>query len=146
MKYSLENIYTLLQEKEYKLTPQRKIILKALLDNEDEHLSAEDVYQKVKLNFPEIGLATVYRTLELLADIDILQKMNFDDGKIRYEFADHDEHHHHHLICLGCAKVIEYNDDLLDTLEDAIFNKTQFKVLDHKLKFYGYCKNCNNKS
>lgn len=142
MKHSLEVIYQKLQEKEYKLTPQRKTILKVLLDNEEEHLSAEDIYQIVKHHYPEIGLATVYRTLDLLAEIDILQKMNFDDGKARYEFSDHDEHHHHHLICLKCGKVIEFNDDLLDVLEETISVKKNFEVLDHKLKFYGYCSKC----
>ncbi|WP_028307250.1 Fur family transcriptional regulator [Desulfitibacter alkalitolerans] len=142
MKNSLEDICQKLQEKEYKLTPQRKTILKVLLDNEEKHLSAEDIYQIVKHHYPEIGLATVYRTLELLADIDILQKMNFDDGKARYEFSSHDEHHHHHLICLKCGKVIEFNDDLLDVLEKTISEKKDFEVLDHKLKFYGYCSKC----
>jgi len=142
VKNSLEDICQKLQEKEYKLTPQRKTILKVLLDNEEKHLSAEDIYQIVKHHYPEIGLATVYRTLELLADIDILQKMNFDDGKARYEFSSHDEHHHHHLICLKCGKVIEFNDDLLDVLEKTISEKKDFEVLDHKLKFYGYCSKC----
>ena len=142
MKYSLESICQKLQEKEYKLTPQRKTILKVLLDNQEEHLSAEDIYQIVKPDYPEIGLATIYRTLELLADIDVLQKMNFDDGKARYEFSNDDEHHHHHLICLKCHKVIEFNDDLLDVLEKAISEKKNFEVVDHKLKFYGYCSKC----
>ena len=142
MKYSLETICQKLQEKDYKLTPQRKTILKVLLDNKEEHLSAEDIYQIVKPHYPEIGLATIYRTLELLADIDILQKMNFDDGKARYEFSNHDEHHHHHLICLKCSKVIEFNDDLLDVLEKTISEKKNFEVIDHKLKFYGYCSGC----
>jgi len=142
VKYSLESICQKLQEKEYKLTPQRKTILKVLLDNQEEHLSAEDIYQIVKPDYPEIGLATIYRTLELLADIDVLQKMNFDDGKARYEFSNHDEHHHHHLICLKCNKVIEFNDDLLDVLEKTISEKKNFEVVDHKLKFYGYCSKC----
>jgi len=143
VKRSLESIYKKLQEKEYKLTPQRRTILKVLLDNQEKHLSAEDIYQIVKPHYPEIGLATVYRTLELLADIDVLQKMNFDDGKARYEFSNHDEHQHHHLICLKCSKVIEFNDDLLDILEKAISEKKNFEIVDHKLKFYGYCSKCN---
>ena len=145
MKHSLEVIYQKLQEKDYKLTPQRKRILKILLDNEQEHLSAEDIYKIVKHHYPEMGLATVYRTLEILADIDILEKMNFDDGKARYEFSSYDKHHHHHLICLKCSKVIEFNDDLLDVLERTISEKKDFEVVDHKLKFYGYCSKCKSK-
>ncbi|KUO52195.1 MAG: Fur family transcriptional regulator [Desulfitibacter sp. BRH_c19] len=142
MKQSLEVICKKLQGKDYKLTPQRKIILKVFLENEQDHLSAEDIYQMVKHHYPEIGLATVYRTLDLLADMEVLQKMNFDDGKARYEFSSHNEHHHHHLICLRCSKVIEFNDDLLDVLERAISEKKNFDVINHELKFFGYCSEC----
>lgn len=142
MDYSFESICKKLHEKDYKLTPQRKTILKVFLDNLDGHLSAEDVYQMVKKEFPEMGLATVYRTLDLLAEIEVLQKMNFNDGKARYEFSSHNEHHHHHLICIKCGKVAEFDYDLLDTLEKAIQEIKNFQVLDHLLKFYGYCEKC----
>ncbi|MFZ3171258.1 MAG: Fur family transcriptional regulator [Carboxydocellales bacterium] len=129
-------------EKDYKLTPQRKVILNVFMDNAKGHLSAEDIYGIVKSRNPEIGLATVYRTLELLADIGVLQKMNFGDGRSRYEFAQEEEHHHHHLICLSCGEVLEFTDDLLESLETTVVGKTGFKILDHQLKFYGYCKRC----
>nr|WP_277998253.1 Fur family transcriptional regulator [Zhaonella formicivorans] len=142
MNQSLEDIYKRLHEKEYKITPQRQVILKAFLEHVEEHLSAEEVYKIVKEKNPEIGLATVYRTLDLLAELDILQKMDFGDGKSRYEFNDQEVHHHHHLICLKCGHVEEFEDDLLETLEAAISRKTNFEVLDHQLKFYGYCQKC----
>jgi Fur family ferric uptake transcriptional regulator len=143
MTYTLDDICKKLQHKNYKITPQRQEILKTLLNNVGKHLSAEEVYNIVKEENLEIGLATVYRTLELLSDIDVLQKLNFDDGKTRYEFNDNEIHHHHHLICLNCSKVSEFEDDLLDTLEANILEKCNFKVVDHKVKFYGYCKDCN---
>lgn len=142
VKYSLETICKKLQEKDYKITPQRKKILEVFIDNEQDHLSAEDIYHIVKRNYPEMGLATVYRTLDLLAELDILQKMNFDDGKARYEFSSRGGHHHH-LICLKCGKVIEFNDDLLDNLEKNVLEKNKFVVLDHELKFYGHCIDCS---
>ncbi|MZP28618.1 transcriptional repressor [Heliobacterium undosum] len=131
-----------LHQKEYKLTPQRKIILRALLNGDDAHLSAEDLYGIVKQQNPEIGLATVYRTLELLAEIDVLQKIDFGDGRLRYELASEEAHHHHHLICTRCGKVLEFEDDLLDSLEQAIQRRNQFRILDHQLKFFGVCKEC----
>ncbi|MBC9785979.1 transcriptional repressor [Heliobacterium chlorum] len=133
-----------LHQKEYKLTPQRKIILQALLLDEDGHLSAEDLYGIVKQQHPEIGLATVYRTLELLADMDILQKMDFGDGRLRYELTGDEAHHHHHLICTQCGKVYEFEDDLLDSLEQAIQKRKNFKIVDHQLKFFGICHHCQN--
>lgn len=137
-----EEICNRLSEKDYKLTPQRKIIVKSLLENANGHLSAEDLYGIVKRKHPEIGLATVYRSLELLADLGVLQKMDFGDGRSRYEFNDDEVHHHHHLICLSCGEVQEFEDDLLETLETAISRKSQFRITDHQLKFYGYCRKC----
>lgn len=133
-------------EKQYKLTPQRQIILQAFVDNQDKHLSAEDVYSIVRQRSPEIGLATVYRTLELLSDLDVLQKMDFGDGRSRYEISEtNSSHHHHHLICLDCGIVKEFEDDLLETLETVIAKKSKFAIVDHQVKFYGYCQECQNK-
>ncbi len=139
----VKEILALLREKEYKLTPQRKIIIQAFFDNMEKHLSAEDVFNIVRQDHPEIGLATVYRTLDLLAELGILKKMNFGDNKFRYEFCpEKDNHHHHHLICLNCNKVIEFEDDLLESLEALIAKRIGFHVVDHQLKVFGFCKNC----
>ncbi|GAW94241.1 Fur family transcriptional regulator [Calderihabitans maritimus] len=142
MKHQLEEIYAKFQQNDYKITPQRQVIVKAFLENAKEHLSAEEVYTIVKKEHPEIGLATVYRTLDLLAELDILQKMNFGDGKSRYEFNEQHVHHHHHLICLKCGRVIEFEDDLLETLETVIEKKNGFEIVDHQVKFLGYCQDC----
>ena len=92
----------------------------------------------------DIGLATVYRSLDLLAELGILQKMEFGDGCSRYEIGTMtpDEHQHHHMICLKCKKVFEFQDDLLDKLEKDIYKKSGFKIVDHQAIFYGYCKKC----
>ena len=126
----------------YKLTPQRQTILKIFLEHAAQHLSAEEIYQLVKPHYPDIGLATIYRTLDILAELGILQKNDFGDGRSRYEFSRQDEHHHHHLICLSCGNVSEFDDDLLESLETMISKRTKFKVVDHVLKFYGYCARC----
>ena len=134
------------RERQYKMTPQRQIILRTFIDNQEQHLSAEDVYQIVRQQSPDLGLATVYRTLELLSDLGVLQKIDFGDGRSRYEInATDTPHHHHHLICLGCGKVKECEDDLLETLENAIARKSNFQIVDHHLKFYGYCQECQPK-
>lgn len=135
------------QEKQYKLTPQRKIILEAFVDHQDEHLSAEDVHTIVRQHSSEIGLATVYRTLELFSELEVLQKMDFGDGRSRYEINEKTTpHHHHHLICLTCNKVKEFEDDLLETLETVISRKSNFLIVDHQVKFYGYCQECQKKN
>lgn len=133
-----------LRDNSYKLTPQRQTILKTFLEHVDRHLSAEDTYMLVKNDYPEIGLATVYRTLDLLAELGVLQKNDFGDGRSRYEFSRKDEHHHHHLICIHCGNVSEFDDDLLESLETVIQKRNGFKVVDHDLKFYGYCTKCQS--
>ena len=139
--------YTVLKEdlkkKGYKLTPQRRAIVDTIVDNEGKHLTAEEIYDEVKKNCPEIGLATVYRTILLLEEIGVVSKLHLNDGCSRYELVHSDEtHRHHHLICNVCNDVIEVEDDLLEDIEETIEKEYKFKILDHALKFYGICKKC----
>lgn len=91
-----------------------------------------------------MGLATVYRTLQLLEELEVVSSLNLEDGCIRYElYNDEGHHNHHHLICSNCGiLVIEVEGDLLDELEHKIEKEHDFKILDHKLKFYGICSKC----
>lgn len=140
----IENLKLILKEKGYKLTPQRRSILDEIIKNEGSHLTTEEIYDLVKVNCPEIGLATVYRTVQLLEDMGVLYKLDLDDGCNRYELCDEDEsHQHHHLICQNCGKVIEVEGDLLEELEQGIEKKYNFKIKNHSLKFYGICDNCS---
>ena len=143
----MNRIKDMIKSKGYKLTPQRRATLDVILQNEGKHMSTEEVYLEVKKSCPEIGLATVYRTMLLLEEINILQKHNFDDGRNRYELSHPDEdHHHHHLICKKCARVMEAEEDLLDELEEKIRIKYDFIVEDHRVQFLGYCKKCSEKT
>lgn len=134
-----------LTEKDYRFTPQRQAVLETILEHGGEHLSAEDVYALVKQRHPEIGLATVYRALELLASLDVLHKIDLGDGRARYELGDAEEHHHHHLICVDCGEVSEFDIDLLESLEALVWRRTGFKVMDHQVKLFGLCKGCQMK-
>jgi len=143
--FELKDLREKLSERGYKMTPQRKEILKIFVENSDgHHMSAEDVYEILQREGSEIGLATVYRALDLLSELGILIQIDFGDGCARYELntADPNVHHHHHLICLKCRKVIEFEDDLLDDLEADIAKKSGFQILNHQVKFFGYCKDC----
>ena len=145
--FTMDDLRARLSERQHKMTPQRQIVLQIFLDHPGEHLSAEDVHDILRTEKAEIGLATVYRTLELLSDLGILQKMEFGDGCSRYEVNDTDptRHHHHHLICTKCGKVEEFDEDLLESLEADIGRKTGFRPLDHHVKFFGVCKACQEK-
>ena len=125
-------------------------MLETLGRHPGEHLTAEEIYNLVKTEHPEIGLATVYRTIQVLMELHLIDRVNFDDGVERYELAhakgSAGAHHHHHLICLGCGKVLEFEEDMLEELELKIVEKTGFKVTDHEVKLYGYCKECGGKN
>lgn len=143
-KVELREIRERLKSMNYRLTPQREAVVKVLLDNTDDHLKAEDIYAKTKVIASDIGLATVYRTLELLEKLDIIYRFEYGDGQSRYELGRKSEkHYHHHLICLKCGEISEFNDDLLEKLEEKIAVEKNFKITDHSLKFFGICSKCS---
>jgi Fur family ferric uptake transcriptional regulator len=132
-----------LNQKGLKLTIQRELVLNVLQESISHHLTAEEIYNKVKVMNPDIGLATVYRTIQLLSQLKYIDKLNLNDGYIRYEISKQNElHRHHHLICEKCGQVIEVQDDLLDSIETKVNQKYDFIVTDHVVKFYGICKAC----
>lgn len=139
----LSNYKDRIKEKGYKITNQREWVLHVLAEHKSQHMTAEEIYLKVKEKHPEIGLATVYRTIQLLLDLRIIDTLNLNDGVIRYELGgSEDKHHHHHLICEVCGKVLEVDDDLLENVEAICENKFDFKITNHVVKFYGICSSC----
>ncbi len=140
----IERLKEKLREKGYKMTPQRRAILEVIASHPGEHLSTEEIYEFVKSNNqPDIGLATVYRTLILFADLNMISKIHLDDGLVRYEMILENEiHQHHHLICGNCGGITEVMGDWLDEIVERIENLHQFKITDHKLIMYGICKDC----
>lgn len=127
----------------YRLTPQRQAVLEVFLRHPERHLSADDVYSLVKSDYPEIGLATVYRTLELFREQHILHEHDFGQGMSRYEYAGLE--HHHHLVCLRCGRVFEFSSDALEKLERQLAQAHDFEVVGHHLRFFGYCSECRHK-
>ncbi|OGS14150.1 MAG: ferric uptake regulation protein, partial [Elusimicrobia bacterium RIFOXYA2_FULL_58_8] len=101
-------------------------------------------------HYPDIGLATIYRTLELFTKFGMVNKFDTGDDKARYEFADGPgaKGHHHHLVCTSCRRIVDYNDfineetELLRRTEEGLANKYGFKINTHILQFYGLCKDC----
>ncbi|MBN2190294.1 MAG: transcriptional repressor [Candidatus Aureabacteria bacterium] len=137
----------------YRVTAGREIILDALTKT-DKHLSAEDIYLSVKKACPGIGLATVYRTLEILVEMGLVLKFDFGDGRARYELAESPDkraNHHHHLICTSCKRVIDYTDfiedevELLRKTEKGLSAKYNFDIKNHVIQFYGICEKCRRK-
>ncbi len=126
----------------YKLTSQRRDILKVLIENQDKHFNAETLLAKVKEINPDIGLATIYRNLELFCRLGITEQLDFDSPHKHYEL-NIEENHHHHLICMKCGKIIEFNDQALEDFEKSLEEEYDFNIVEHRLKFYGICQECS---
>ncbi|WP_167628725.1 Fur family transcriptional regulator [Listeria valentina] len=143
MEGRINRIKAQLHDASYKLTPQREATVRVLLEDEKEHLSAEEVFMRVKEIAPDTGLATVYRTLELLTELRVVDKINFGDGVSRFDLRKEGaKHFHHHLVCLECGSVEEIQEDLLEEVEKVVEAKWHFLVKDHRLTFQGVCSKC----
>lgn len=139
----------LLKEKGLKVTGQCLLVLEIMAAHPGEHLTAEEIFDLAREKSPEIGLATIYRALQVLVELHVIDKLSFDDGFARYELGrslGSEGHHHHHAICLGCKAVISLEEDLLGALEQDLLERLGFAVTDHEVKLYGYCRACRKKS
>ena len=132
-----------LEKADYKLTQQRRAVLEVMREKRGEHLTAEDVLYEARKKVPNLGIATVYRTLERLAALEVLYKTIFNEGKYRYELSDLSEHQHHHILCVVCGKIFEVEEGLLDSLEDYL-REQGFTIINHQLKILAVCPECRN--
>jgi len=145
-KNEMINIQNCMHEAGFKLTPQRHAIVKVLLDHHQEHLSAEEIYVELLRVSAAFGLATVYRTLDILTSLNLLTRVSFEDGVARYDLRTEDPaHFHHHLVCTQCGKTVEIHEDLLGDVEKVVLRQYHFQVSDHRLTFLGLCQDCQNK-
>ncbi|MEW6189687.1 MAG: Fur family transcriptional regulator [Actinomycetota bacterium] len=142
--HRVDEYFRKLKSKGFKLTPQRVRILKAIGLAEG-HLDAEEIYHLVNRECPPVGLATVYRTLDLLKKLGVVNGLGFGEGHQHYEIS---PEHHHHLVCLKCGSIEEFDEQVVakleavDKLEKELSGKLGFKIIDHQLEFYGYCSKC----
>ena len=116
-----------------KMTGQRRLILQVLTDSSD-HPSVEDVYQRARNQDPSISIATVYRTLHLLDEMNLVQRHDFNENYSRFEV---NLEHHHHLIDLETGKVIEFQNEALEDMKVRIAKELGYELVDHRLELYG---------
>jgi len=129
-----DRIEKLCVEKGLRMTEQRRVIARVLSDSHD-HPDAEELHRRAEKEDPRISLATVYRTVRLFEDASIIERHDFRDGRSRYEEAGDD--HHDHLIDLKTGEVIEFVNDEIEALQEAIARKLGYKLVDHRLELYG---------
>lgn len=139
----ISDIKSQLQRAGFKMTPQREALVQVLIQHKKAHLSAEELFMLLKRSHPDIGLATVYRTLEILTQLTIVKKILFEDGIARYDLKRKETGHlHHHLLCVKCGEIEEVLEDLLFDIEKKIEADYHFNIIDHRLTFHGVCKIC----
>ena len=129
-----------LEKKDLKLTSQRRTILHQAV--REGHFSADELLVFSKKEDPTVSKATVYRTLALLKEAKILEEQDFGEGKKLYERAQ-GRKHHDHLICIKCGKIIEFENESIERLQDSEAKKNRFKIVYHSLKLFGFCRACN---
>lgn len=132
-----------------RITAPREVVLD-ILHETDDHVSAADVYIKAHAINPSIGLTTVYRTLDMLTQMGIVQKFDFGDGKARYELVNNPggKKHHHHLVCRKCGAIVDYSEfiedevEFIDKTQKKLSKKYDFDITDHAIHFFGFCSRC----
>lgn len=144
-KQLLVDFKTLLKDNSLKFTIQREVILECLY-NSDEHLDPESLHRLIQQKFPKLktGIATVYRTLSLLEDSNMVTSLSFGAQGKKYELGV--KEHHDHLICRECGTITEFVDESIEERQHIIAKELDFLMDDHSMQIYGTCKNCQNKN
>jgi Fur family ferric uptake transcriptional regulator len=140
----LEEFKEVLKKNGMKNTKQREILLKTLY-NSDRHFTPEELYLQIKDKHPKLnmGIATVYRTLNLLESSDMVTSLSFGTQGKKYELGA--KEHHDHMICDECGEIIEFCSDEIEKLQQEIAKKSGFEVTTHIMQLHGICKKCKNK-
>lgn len=120
-----------------KQSKQRNMIIESFLEMDD-HVSAEDLHDYVKSHNQNSGLATIYRTLNLLKDAGLVEQKQFADGKAVFEVYQPNSHHDH-LICVTCDRVIEFENDEIERIQEEVAKKHGLKLTYHRLDLFGEC-------
>lgn len=125
-----------------KVTLPRIKILEILEREGNHHLTAEDIFQTLREEDSDIGLATVYRVLTQFESAGLVTRHHFEGGQAVFELDRGD--HHDHLVCMRCGKVVEFFDELIETRQREIARREGFRIQDHSLILYGTCADCGD--
>ena len=123
----------------HKITPQRLAIIEIIATSTG-HPSVEDIYDQIRNDFPTMSLATVYRNIVLMKSLGQILELGFPDGSNRYD--GNRPYPHPHVICIKCKKIVDPELDSLDDMREEVAAETGFKILNHRLDFFGICSSC----
>jgi Fur family peroxide stress response transcriptional regulator len=134
-----ETIIQKLRANGHKITPQRLAIVKILAKSEG-HPSVENIHGQIKKDFPTTSLATVYKNIVTIKSLGEVLELGFPDGSNRYD--GNKPHPHPHVICIKCKKIVDPHLDSLDEMKKEVAMETNFRILNHRLDFFGICSTC----
>jgi Fur family transcriptional regulator, peroxide stress response regulator len=134
-----ETIIEKLRGNGHKITPQRLAIAR-ILSRSANHPSVENIHAQIKKDFPTMSLATVYRNILLIKSLGEVLELGFPDGSNRYDGIK--PYPHPHVICIKCKKIVDPDLDSLDKMKKEVASATSFKILNHRLDFFGICSSC----
>ena len=137
---SLEKIRQTLNISGLRITSQRALILEVIRHGQG-HLDADEVYRRARERQPRLSLSTVYRTLQTLKKLGLVEEVHFDEAHHHYEVKPSTEHHH--LVCLGCGRVIEFQYPLAHLVKSKVTEAKDFEISDTELRITGYCSKCH---
>ncbi|MFC2012099.1 Fur family transcriptional regulator [Chloroflexota bacterium] len=143
MRLTEQTVTTELQKNGYKLTQQRRAVIRAIISSRD-HLTTASIYNKVSQSHLTIGLVTVYRTLEILTTLRLICELHTGGSCRSYTIST--PQHHHHLICSDCGMVVDFTGHHLGGLEQSLSKESGFRIDSHLLEFVGLCWVCQNKA
>lgn len=139
VKKRIDQMLSKLKDHNFRITPQRLAVLKVLAASEG-HPSVEKIYESVRGEFPTTSIATIYKTVALLKQIDELIEISFPDGSNRYD--GNKPYPHPHVICTQCKKIIDPDLSSLKDLTKEVAEETGFQILAHRVDFFGVCREC----
>ncbi|HIP12538.1 MAG TPA: transcriptional repressor [Arcobacter sp.] len=140
----IDELKGIIKAKGMKYTEQRAIILQILVQCND-HLNAEDIHSIIQKKHPNqnVGIATIYRTLNFLEEVELITSLSF--GKDGKKYESNKDEHHDHLICTDCGKIVEFLDDDIEKRQENIAFDNGFVITNHSMQIYGICQTCQDK-
>jgi Fur family ferric uptake transcriptional regulator len=133
-----------LAERGLKSTRQRTLIVTTFFEAKG-HVNVDELLTRVRAQDPRVSAATVYRTMKLLTECGLAHARHFEEGQTRYERAA-GRHHHDHLICTRCGAIVEFENEEIERLQEAVARKLGFRVTHHKMELYGQCSRCQREA
>ncbi|HDB2825096.1 TPA: peroxide-responsive transcriptional repressor PerR [Staphylococcus aureus] len=141
IEHELEESIASLRQAGIRITPQRQAILRYLISSHT-HPTADEIYQALSPDFPNISVATIYNNLRVFKDIGIVKELTYGDSSSRFDF---NTHNHYHIICEQCGKIVDFQYPQLNEIERLAQYMTDFDVTHHRMEIYGVCKECQDK-